>query len=190
MLTPATLGTLARNETVSIPDITASLSQLGGRNNGGMPPTYDGAAADAWKQKTLQCCHEASEAIKSIKSVNEEINEDFQTLGDQNASLTDFNAYRILFGLSVNELQLIGRIEEIFRTKWTPISPPTRINEAEEITARLSEILQNLRGAKSHLLNSITQPALELRNLRSRRHRAQVSHQSYAAPMSISGCKH
>lgn len=180
MLTPATSGTPARSEIVSIPDITASLSQLGSSNNTCLPPPYDGAAAAAaWKQQTERYLHGVRKAIESIESVNTEISEDFHTLGDQTAGLTDFKDYQILFGLTVNELQLTGRIEEIFRTRWTPISPPARISEVEDITARLSEILRNLRGAKSHFLNSITQPALELRNLRSRRHRAQVSHESY-----------
>lgn len=178
VLTLQIIGTPARGPAVSIPDITASLRQLGSSDSISMTSQHDGAAgaAAAWKQQTVRYRDEVCCAIESIVSVNSEIRENFHMLGDQTAGLTDFKDYKFLFELTVNDLQLVGRIEEICRTEFTPISPPARIKVVDEITARLFEIQQKLQEAKSHLLNSITPPAPEPMKLRLRKHRPQVSH--------------
>lgn len=181
-LTSGTPETPAHGGAGSIPEITASLSQLGSNHSAYMPPQYDVVAAGTWKQRTARVCDEIRGVIESIESVNSEIRQDFDTLGDQNAGLTDFEDYEVLFDLTVNELKLTGRIEEIFRTKWTSVAPPIRISEVDEITARLSEILATLEGAKLdfHPVSSIiARPTVKSKkNLRPR---AQVSHKRIMA---------
>ncbi|KAI3396770.1 hypothetical protein diail_11670 [Diaporthe ilicicola] len=137
---------------------TASLSQLGGSDS------------IEWEQRTVRSCNEIRKLIESIESMHIEIRQDFDTLGDRNAGLTEFKDYQILFDLTVDDLQLMGRIEEMFREKWTPIAPPASIIEVEEITSRLREILRTLTGARPAFPsgNSIAGPAVKSKTRRMR----------------------